>query len=181
MRTSIDRANRLKLADYQNYYGAQSNALDVRNIKYDNNGNFEELRRHSNSTQSDFLQYVYYDGTNRLRNTTNNTSDTYTYDRLGNMASNTSPNRNIQSIGYDGRNLPFRMLQTNSGNTQSMLHQYSYDTYGNRVSKTYDSPSVSSGYHYIRDANGKVMAVYSRQGSLLFWNIPGGQGRIFRK
>lgn len=181
---SYDRANRLVQAIFGNthYDYTHDYALSVRNVTYDLNGNFLTLDRYHDYMNGtiDELNYNYYQGSNQLQNTNGTSQSIHKYDKLGNMTSNMSPNRNIQSISYDGRNLAYRMNRTNSGNTESMNYRFSYDADGNRVAKSYRSDSGNSGYRYVRGADGSVIAVYNQFGTLQFWNIPGGPGRLMR-
>lgn len=168
-----DRANRLKSADYHNP-NAGSDNYDVSNIEYDMSGNFTSLRRYRNSSTSDQYSYRYYSNTNRLMNVAGSSSaQHYKYDRIGNMVAN--PNRDITSIAYDGRNLPNRLIQKVDSNTAN-LHEYGYDSEGNRVRKRFNR-SFSNTTSYVRGADGQVIAVYQGS-SLQFWNLPGGIGRV---
>lgn len=171
---SYDEANQLTMADYHNPNAGTYN-YDVRSISYDKSGNFEELTRYRNSSTDDDFDYRYYSGTNRLMNVEgSSTAQDYTYDRIGNMVSN--QDRDITSIAYNGSNLPTRLLQKVNNSSSANLHEYSYDSEGNRVRKRFNR-TFSNATSYIRGADGQVIAVY--QGSTLqFWNLPGGIGRV---
>ncbi len=168
-----DEANQLTMADYH-HPNAGTYDYDVRSIGYDKSGNFTALRRYQNSSSSDYYSYRYYSNTNRLMNVAgSSTAQHYTYDRLGNMVAN--QDRDITSIAYNGSNLPTRLVQKVNSSTAN-LHEYSYDSEGNRVGKRFNR-SYSNTTNYVRGANGQVIAVY--QGSTLqFWNLPGGIGRV---
>lgn len=177
-----DNAGRLTLADFTNT-SVGADPWDVRNITYDKNGNFETLRRYSESGSNQYLQYGYHSGTNRLR-WTSGSSTQYSYDQLGNQISNSTAGRKITSTAYDGRNLPIRMIQTkHSDSGVAQLHRYGYDAAGNRVRKRFLPGATmwgETGFDYIRGADGAVIAVYNQSGTLLYWNLPGGLGQIIK-
>jgi len=179
-----DPASRLTLADFHNSNPQYefSNQYDVRNISYDKSGNFVTLQRYRNHDEganvpSDFYEYSYYTNTNRLKNLNGSAYPDYQYDAIGNM--NYNQNRSITSIAYDWRNLPFRLIQKHNSST-AYLHEYGYDAEGQRVRKRYFTGATpSSTHYYVRGADGAVIAVYSG-GTLLYWNLPGGLGRVHK-
>jgi len=171
-----DKASRLTRADFHNTNSAYQtgNAYDVDSLAYDKSGNFTTLRRYHDPGQGNaYYQYRYHDNTNQLKNVVgSSTLEHYTYDDIGNLKTNA--NRGISSIGYDSRNLPYRLIQSNS------LHEYGYDAQGQRIFKMFTSFNFSNLTHtYVRGADGQVLAVYS-SGTILYWNIPGGLGRVVK-
>ena len=156
-----DRASRLILANYNNLgnAGDNNNSYDVRNIRYDGNGNFLRLVRYGESGNFTDMNYSYYSGTNRLKNVDGSGED-YGYDANGNGVKDV--NRGIDEMVYDHRNLPYRMF------INGKMIQHVYDAEGRRVKKDFNE---GEAFYYIRGVDGEVLVVYNRNGEVLFWNL----------
>jgi YD repeat-containing protein len=130
---NYDETNRLKEADY-GYWGSStwnqksSNGYDVRDISYNDNGNFSLLKRYNEDGVLSNLDYEYYTNSNKLKNIDGSTTSNYTYDSNGNLIGDLS--KNITSINYDYRNLPYKIFWQNGG-----VIMYGYNANGNRVIK----------------------------------------------
>ncbi|MEQ9264007.1 MAG: DUF6443 domain-containing protein [Balneolaceae bacterium] len=186
-----DNASRLINADFNNSntsysaFGAYDVSIghlqpDVHN-KVGKSGNLVTMRRYNDYVTggSETFTYKYYDNTNKLKNVIGSSSvEDYKYDAVGNMIFN--DDRNVTSIAYNTQNLSYRLIQKYNSTT-AYLHEYSYDNAGQRVQKrfrTAESYSTVNAYqNFIRGVDGEVLAVYSGS-TLLYWNIPGGIGRI---
>ncbi|MGD8782105.1 MAG: hypothetical protein PVH88_24465 [Ignavibacteria bacterium] len=120
-----DDADRLKKADY-GYYSSgwqTTSKNDVTNLQYDDNGNITSLKRYDidGNLMDDFTyHYTMSSYGNRLLYVDDNASSSiadddiddqetgnYTYDGNGNMTGDAG--KNISSIEYDIKNLPYQM------------------------------------------------------------------------
>ncbi len=161
---SYDNAGRLSSAGFS--FLNNNGIYDVA-YTYDKSGNLITLDRYSDGNDPNyFFDYVYYSGTNRLKNVQGDASTGFTYDANGNMETNVV--QGITASSYNWRNQP---LSVTANGTNIY---YGYDHQGNRIKK-----SVSGGAttYYVRGADGQTIAAYDGSGNLLFFNILAG-GRI---
>lgn len=188
---TYDNSNRLMLALYQKLNNADTVAKVINN--FDKDGNFTVLKRFdAGKTPYEDFGYEYYSGTNMLRKINPNSNKAqYTYDGNGNMFKD-EINKNYNML-FDHRNLmtDIRTIRLGSGDPPPEITYwtvYKYDEAGNRVRKsvyqyngedpdpTYedneDNPSwsVVSNEYYVRDINGKEIAIYSNT-TLTQWNL----------
>lgn len=149
-------------------------------ITYDRNGNIMSYQRWGASISliQDNLNYLYYPGTNKLRQVTDNsTSNTagevlnqsdmnnYTYDGAGNLTGDIQSYISAGGIVWT----PYgKVLQVNilGGLTQN---NFGYDAMQNRIKKQKITPSSNISTYYVRDAQGNVLAVYEKNGSTITW------------
>lgn len=146
-------------------------------ISYDANGNIKTYLRNGaqGHEQMDNLTYAYnvdYNGrlvNNKLRHVNdavgntnqgdlgNQPTDNYSYDNIGNLtADNSEQVSNINWTVYG----KIASLQNSSGTIN-----YSYNTSGNRITKTVSNNTT----YYVRDAQGNTMGVYTLNGSQYNW------------
>jgi RHS repeat-associated protein len=188
---TYDKSNRLLKQD--NKPGDELN-YDLFNT-YDKDGNHLTMQRYGDgSSLLDNFSYEYYSGTNRLKNVSNQSFDKYAYDFNGNdtmdfLNSNTY-------MKYDYRNLLIE-CSNNASLSYTLWTRYYYDEAGNRIRKYVlradfgNAPppenwnnldtgwSVESNQYYVRDVNGKEIAIYNDT-VLTQWNVYGlsNEGRI---
>lgn len=133
---------------------------------YDKNGNITKIGR---APQNEFIADLYLSypsNSNRLEQIYDDEQGedySVSHDSQGNLIRNEK--KGINSISYDGRNLAY-LLVTSTG-----VHKYQQDGSGNRVIKDYNGTSV---LYYLRDGEGRVQAVFNKDGQLLFWNLYAG-------
>ncbi len=171
-----DQLNRIRSAKSLDTYtaaqgfaaraGSANKAYDT-DYNYDPNGNLITLgRRNENAALEDDFDYRYYTGTNRLMNIAGNTIRNYSYDAIGNMIEDRGEGFDVLWTSYgkvdevnkaDGTNIDFR-----------------YDGMGRRITKIVEGPSGAVRTHYVRDAQGNVLAIY-QDGKLSEQPIYGGQ------
>ena len=184
-----DQLNRLRqmnvventnLTTENDWRGASRNPINDYNTRYtyDANGNILTLLRNGNSTAGismDDLNYYYYSGTNRLEyvsdagaaNNYNNdiksqSAGNYSYDADGNLTSDLSEDIQLITWSVSGKVLS---VEKSTGDDLS----FRYDAMGNRIAKI-SKPKATPGNEatwtitwYARDAQGNVLAVYSKQ------------------
>lgn len=121
-------------------------------IEYDANGNILTYLRNGSNGPMDDMKYVYADKKNQLVQVTdpNNATRTYEYDAIGNLKK-----EGINAIDWTVYGI-IRDISKTDGTIQ-----YGYDPAGNRITKI----AGSSGTYYVRDAQGNVLAVYTKDGA----------------
>ncbi len=180
-----DRSNRLLKANETIF---ANNTFDLINT-YDKDGNILTLKRYGSSNNIvDNYSYTYISNTNKLSRVAG-LSDQYTYDYTGNLTSD-QLNYNYDMV-YDHRNLLIESKNTISPNF-TFRTRYFYDEAGNRIRKytlrsTIENPplpnwdntdnpgdgwAVYSNEYYVRDVNGKEIAIYDNS-NLDQWNVWG--------
>ncbi|MDP4265265.1 MAG: RHS repeat-associated core domain-containing protein [Bacteroidota bacterium] len=92
---------------------------------------------------------------------TEQSTDNYVYDEIGNLVKDGS--EGITGISWTVYGKIASISKTVSGNTTNIY--YTYDASGNRISKVVVKGSDSTYTWYVRDASGNVMAVYERGNS----------------
>lgn len=148
-------------------------------ITYDRNGNIMTYQRWGSSASvQDNLSYIYYPGTNKLRqvidasssNTTGEVksqtdANNYTYDGAGNL---TGDAQSFISAGGITWNPYGKILQVDvlGGLSQNF---FAYDAMQNRLKKRKVASGSDISTYYIRDAQGNVLAVYEKNGSTITW------------
>ncbi|MFA5670472.1 MAG: RHS repeat-associated core domain-containing protein [Balneolaceae bacterium] len=147
---SYDAANRLKGADFSGN-GYHSKAYDV-GYGYDKNGNMSWSDRYDDTGTwwyKSGSSYIY-SNSNRIQyfEAFNTAFYSMDYDANGNMIEN--EHNGFESAHYDWRNLPSRMMAGGS------MLTYAYNADGQRTKKKMGSTET----HYVRDTDGKVLAVY---------------------
>jgi YD repeat-containing protein len=183
---TYDLSNRLVKGDFRPEQ--QNTKYDLINT-YDKNGNILTLKRYGSSNNIvDNYSYTYISNTNKLSRVAG-LSDQYTYDYTGNLTSD-QLNYNYDMV-YDHRNLLIESKNTISPNF-TFRTRYYYDEAGNRIRKytlksTIENPpppnwdntdnpgdgwAVYSDEYYVRDVNGKEIAIYTSE-SLTQWNVYG--------
>lgn len=164
---TYDSANRLDFADRFGS-GYVSGAFDV-DPTYDKNGNITSMIRKnetgSTSSGSHFGNFfmVHSGSSNRINyveDVINQITYDIDYDANGNLIKNEK--HNLKKTSYDLTNMPVRSI---SG---SGVIQYRYGPDGQRVAK---SVLGGTGNLYLRGANGETLAVYDKNGTLLFHNV----------
>jgi RHS repeat-associated protein len=154
---NYDQANRLKVADFNQYTGGGFNknagvdySMTIPN--YDANGNILQMNQMglkpnaNTSALIDQLNYTYYSGSNKLKAVTDAVNDNnstlgdfkynagsktttdYNYDTNGNMTQDN--NKGISTITYNYLNLPQTITMTGKGTIS-----YTYDAAGNKLQK----------------------------------------------
>jgi len=169
-----DQANRLKKANWGYWGGSpaswvKSYRYDLAGptgpdslIEYDQNGNLKKMLRYNENNVATSMIYNYLGNTNKLDyigGLNGQTSGNYTYDPNGNMIKDVIKLGSANTISYDYRNLPYKIPKTNG------TIDFGYDGKGRRVSK--------NNFVYVPGADGRVIAVYDLNGTLLYWNIWG--------
>ncbi|GAO44102.1 hypothetical protein FPE01S_03_01410 [Flavihumibacter petaseus NBRC 106054] len=142
-------------------------------VKYDPNGNIVYYNRRGapeigKPLLMDSLSYVYWSGTNQLRQirdnsgyTSNYTEDinhqaktnNYLYDSTGNLVMDSSESNMAVTWTVYGK-----IATINKGGN---IITYTYDATGNRITKTASGKTTL----YVRDASGNVLAVYEKTAS----------------
>ncbi|MES2655513.1 MAG: RHS repeat-associated core domain-containing protein [Bacteroidota bacterium] len=183
-----DQLNRLVESNTWNNYDSVNNkfastgsALSAykNTFTYDENGNILKQLRNGSSTQTnlDSLNYRYYmDGsepTNKLRSVSDNVSnsnytddidnqplDNYSYDEIGNLIKDSA--EQIKSIEWTvyGK---IRKITRTTGSTKPDL-EFEYSPDGHRVVKIVKPKDGSQSIYtyYVRDAQGNILATYTR-------------------
>lgn len=160
---TYDGANRLKIAQYT---GQSNNLFNVAGndsgIRYDDNGNIQNLVRRFQGDIADDLIYAY-DG-NQLTQVSdqatgnpgalfldgNTSGDDYTYDANGNMTQDL--NKGIIEIQYNYLNLPELVTKSNGDQIA-----YTYDAAGMKLRKVSEIGSNTEttdylgGFHYVNN------------------------------
>ena len=164
-----DKANRLTKADWGHWGGSSwvaSWRYDLTGpsnlIEYDANGNLKKMIRYNENNVATSMTYNYYDNTNRLHQVdglNGQNPNNYVYDANGNMIKDIVKLGSANTILYDYRNLPYK-APTASGTVD-----FDYDGNGRRISQ--------NTLVYVPGADGKTLAVYKDDGTLLYWNIWG--------
>jgi len=163
-----DQASRLAKANWGHYSGGwiePDNRYDLTGITYDANGNFLTMTRRNETSAATNMIYNYTTGTNKLHQVSGlngQGANNYTYDANGNMIKDLVKLGSGSTITYDYRNLPQQVPKSVS---PAGTIDFGYDAKGQRVSK--------NNQFYIYGADGKVLAVYDNNGTLLYWNIWG--------
>jgi RHS repeat-associated protein len=173
-----DKKYQLLQADYgtHNVSGnlftiSPTNAYQVSNLAYDNNGNILSMRRKDDAGATAFDSYYHIGANvNKLKTTSSDAAGiiinrSFTYDVIGRMtASNTAvAGETAKYVDYDVRGNVVAVY-TNSAKTHPMV-KYSYDEMGGRIEKT--SYSTTSPYAamtktwYVRDAGGNVLSIHT--------------------
>jgi hypothetical protein len=169
---SYDDLNQLTGAQFSYYHLSQSwqpeDHYSVPLISYDGMGNIQLLTRNNEAGSGIIYEYEYYAGSNKLKNLDGNTTTNYEYDANGNLT------RDVSKIGagtiyYDYRNQPYK-VQDESNHTI----KYGYDHTGTRIYKKYTTgSSLMHAHYYINDATGRTLAVYNKNGDMIFINLYG--------
>ncbi len=120
----------------------------------------------------DDLEYSYYTGTNQLETVLENAGATsnpddienqlsgnYTYDAIGNLISD-----NAEGLSIFWNN--FGKVDSISDSNDDIALKFVYDPSGNRIEKRFypsnSQPNIREVTYYIRDAQGNILANYSR-------------------
>jgi RHS repeat-associated protein len=154
---NYDQANRLKVADFNQYTGGGFNKnagvdYSVTIPNYDANGNILQMNQMglkpnaNSSVLIDQLNYTYYSGSNKLKAVTDAVNDNnstlgdfkynagsktttdYNYDTNGNMTQDN--NKGISTITFNYLNLPQTITMTGKGTIS-----YTYDAAGSKLQK----------------------------------------------
>jgi YD repeat-containing protein len=168
-----DKANRLTKGNWGYNTSAlgsnwsASSFYDVLNLAYDANGNLDYMTRNNQSGSSTNMDYFYLANTNKLDRVSGlngQTTGNYVYDLNGNMTKDKAKLGATATdlITYDYRNLPTKVQKSLS---PSGTIEFGYDGKGQRVSK--------NNLFYVPGADGRTLAVYDANGTLLYWNIWG--------
>jgi RHS repeat-associated protein len=148
-------------------------------VAYDANGNITKYLRHGDATTPDMdsLTYKYNrDGSGNLVNNKldhvndqvsssnysvdidNQSAGNYGYDEIGNLKKDVSENIDTVRWTVYGK---INKIVKSSG---SVNIKYGYDAGGNRTTKIVSGAADTTTY-YIRDAQGNVLAVYTKKGT----------------
>ena len=181
-----DQLNRIKSVYTYNGINISTNSWNSGNkqaawketFKYDANGNITKLVRYNKTTKIDSLSYNYKSRTNQLTyvddavSSTTTTGDiddessgNYRYDKIGNLTYDRA--EQIDSIYWNvyGK---IEEIKRSGSSTKPAL-SFRYDAMGQRVLKIVKHGPVESSwdYHwYVRDAQGNVMATYTKKNSI---------------
>jgi RHS repeat-associated protein len=153
-------------------------------IKYDANGNILKYNRYTDQVWGgamDSLTYIYYGGTNRLRQVRDSgtnyysfnppdihdqtSTNNYTYDEIGNLI--TDDAEYITSVSWNVYGKIREINRTASTYNPVTKIQYTYDAAGNRIGKTVwksGTPAIDYTW-YVRDAQGNILKTYHATGS----------------
>ena len=158
-----DQLHRIRQAKNYNYPNTNSDNSFNTQYNYNPDGNITSLKRYGNSgsTMDDFSNYNYGNSAlqpNTLKSLTDNVvagayqndfdgSQTYTYDKIGNLTANSDQNTTVHWDVYN----KVKSSTNNIGNTF-----YKYDGTGSRVFKTFEN----SPNYYVKDAQGNVLSIY---------------------
>ncbi len=156
-----------------NQTAVRTYAYEESEIVYDKNGNIKfYVRNDESGNVMDDLEYSYYTGTNQLETvlenagTTSNPDDienqlsgNYTYDAIGNLISD-----NSEGLTIFWNN--FGKVDSISDSNDDIALKFVYDPSGNRIEKRFypsnSQPNIREVTYYIRDAQGNILANYSR-------------------
>ncbi len=165
---TYDATNRLTVADFNqltNNSFSKSAGIDfsISGVNYDANGNIMNMNQKGwklgGSVTIDSLLYGYNSNSNKLnyvndrtndantklgdfKETTNNTSQDYSYDGNGNMY--TDNNKSISSVRYNYLNLPDSIVVTSKG-----YIKFVYDARGNKLKKITSEGSTTTTALYL--------------------------------
>lgn len=181
-----DQLNRLTQMRQHTTSGNWNNSQIItayrESIAYDANGNILQYLRHGVNDAGlpldmDSLTYLYNRDINgRLVNNQLNyvkdavgsgnysvdidsqTPDNYQYDKIGNLVEDAA--EGIENIRWTA----YGKINRINKNTNTVI-TLGYDAGGNRTSKQVTSAQGTTHSFYVRDAKGKVLAVYSNQGA----------------
>jgi hypothetical protein len=176
-RSSWGDVNLVSANSWSAVTASPSNAYLTFGINYDRNGNIIELKRRGDGANTmDDLDYVYTANTNKLSHIDDIISSiynddlddqnigNYAYDLNGNLTQDTK--EGIVNIRWNAYG-KIKDIQTISGKEDL---EFIYDPSGNRAVKIV-KPKTGTAleeqtnwtyYHYVRDAQGNVMANYTR-------------------
>ena len=133
------------------------------NLSYDPNGNLKSLQR-TDRLGADLMNigYEYLGNTNKLKRVSPQSSTAtgidYTYDELGQLASQLEPGAN-KYFDYDVSG-KVTSVYRDAART-NLLAQYVYDEFGQRIRQTvYKTTGETESTDYIRDAAGNEVASY---------------------
>jgi RHS repeat-associated protein len=151
---------------------------------YSENGNIEILKRNGDAGAMDDLVYTYYTGTNKLSHVDDGVNagsyatdidgqnvGNYSYDAIGNLVSDVT--EEIADIKWTNSGKVKSIIRTAGSNMPDLA--FSYDGMGNRILKI-EKPKNSGVLlnqekwvftHYVRDAQGNIMATYEQK-----WDTP---------
>jgi len=88
----------------------------------------------------------------------NQSTDNYTYDRIGNLVSDAA--EHLDQVRWTVYGKINRIVKTNGGST---VIDYGYDPGGNRTYKKVNTNDTITNTFYVRDAQGNVLAIYSKK------------------
>ncbi|MDW3196362.1 MAG: RHS repeat-associated core domain-containing protein [Cytophagales bacterium] len=97
-RYNYDKIGQLKVADHTTNSGLDIGIYNGRENQYDANGNMLRRQEGTGNSSYNHKQFSYYEGTNRVKNSSGSTSLTHQYDASGNQTSNAT---NYASMQYD--------------------------------------------------------------------------------
>ncbi|WP_333575991.1 DUF6443 domain-containing protein [Sphingobacterium sp.] len=170
---SYDKLNRLQKGEYKNTETAspanKKNFYDEE-IRYDNMGNIDSLRRRNGTDANWYNDFKYtYTGHQLIKVTDAGTAartNNFTYDLNGNVKSNSR--LAITGIEYNYMNLPRKFIK----NTDSLV--YIYDAMGKKLTKSFGSATTQyiDGIQY---KNGSIEFIQTEDGRIL----PNGSGFIY--
>lgn len=144
-------------------------------ITYDANGNIlSYLRNGGDPLAMDNLTYHYENNTNQLNYITdpvaagnystdidNQSAGNYAYDSIGNLIQVTADGVSDMQWTVYGK------LKKAIG--WGFTQEYAYDANNNRIIKTGQLGPITGKQYFIRDAQGKLLATYTYDGSTLKW------------
>lgn len=179
-----DVLNRIRESEYNEFNGTSLQPLTSSRYSstysYDPNGNIETLTRGENTLMFDDFDYGYTPGTNRLEYVNDGALSTpgipgdiepgqpqspvpnYTYDAAGNLVGDYQGDiRPGQggSIEWRADGKVWRVTKT-AGAVSEL--KFSYDASGDRVIKKVSEADHERRLYYVREAGGKVVAVYEQ-------------------
>jgi len=154
--------------------GSPSADYRVENITYDRNGNIQSLKRNAFAASNlamDNFTYNYASGTNKLTqledepsysgnwtaDLDNQNANNYAYNAAGQLTGDTADN---SYMTYDAGGL---VTQVHSDVLKTTLKaSFEYNEQGGRLKKSAHNGSIVDETYYIRDAAGKIVAIYEK-------------------
>jgi len=88
----------------------------------------------------------------------NQSANNYVYDRIGNLVSDAA--ENLDEVRWTVYGKINRIMKSNGGST---VIDYGYDPGGNRTYKKVNTNDTITNTFYVRDAQGNVLAIYSKK------------------
>lgn len=141
-------------------------------ISYDANGNIEYLSRNgSTGTQIDKFSYHYLDGRNQLNFVNDEAGNggaddlhsqingNYGYNQIGQLISN------AQDAHYFEYDVYGKTTQVKPSEHGTPFAEYVYDDRGFRIKKHDTKTGTGKETYYVRDINGSILAIYTKEGS----------------
>jgi len=130
-------------------------------LSYDLHGNILSLTRSNSSGANNTLNYQYFSNTNKLQQVGSYAS--YTYDNLGQMASQVRSNGQGFYNSYD---LSGKVISIYSDASKTQLREsFAYDEAGSCIRKTDHIQNITT--YYVYGSVGNLLSIYDNSGTAL--------------